>query len=382
MTRTSKYKKNRYFHYQKEILNTISEPATFIDKKYRYVFVNSAFNKFYNKETQEIIGKTAEYLWGTENFENSIRPDMDKCLNGETVSIQFEGIIPGGEFKILELNYYPHRSAAGKIDGIISTSKDITEHKKAERALRENEARLEELNATKDKLFSVIGHDLQGPLSNIIGFSELIEKGYDNYTDEEIRQYNKIIYEMSQSVSGLLENLLTWARTQRNQIKVVPQVLSVHFIIEKCVGILTHSLLHKQIQFNNNVPPHTAIYADEEMITIVIRNLISNAIKFTNKGGTITVFEKTDAGEVVIGIKDSGIGIPEEKVAHLFQTSNKQPNTGTDGETGTGLGLIICKDFIAKNGGEIWVESTPGNGSVFYISLPEKKYEYNTPEIA
>jgi PAS domain S-box-containing protein len=380
MKRTINYKKNRYFHYQKEILNTISEPATFIDKKYRYAFVNSAFNKFYNKETKEIIGKTAEYLWGTQYFENTFRPDMDKCLTGETVSRQFEGNIPGGEFKILELNYYPHRDAGGKIDGIISTSKDITEHKKAERALRENEARLEELNATKDKLFSVIGHDLQGPLSNIIGFSELIEKGYDIYSDEEIRKYNKIIYDMSQSVSGLLENLLTWARTQRNQIKVIPQVLSVHFIIEKCVSLLTHSLLHKQIQFANSVPPQTAIEADEEMITIVIRNLISNAIKFTKKGGTIAVFSKSENGSVVIGIKDSGIGIPEEKVKHLFQASNNQPNTGTEGETGTGLGLIICKDFIAKNGGEIWVVSEPGKGSVFYFSLPEKKYEYITQE--
>jgi PAS domain S-box-containing protein len=370
MKRNVKNQKNRYFHYQKEILNTISEPATFINKNYRYIFVNSAFNKFYNWETKDIVGKSVGFIWRDSVFGNHVKAGINKCLSGETVSVQFEGVIPGGEYKILEMHYYPHLDSAGNVDGVISTSKDVTEHKKAELCLKENEARLKELNATKDKLFSVIGHDLQGPLSNIIGFSELIDKAYDQYSDEEIRKYNKIIYQLSQSVSELLENLLTWARSQRNRISWTPQNISMQLIIDKCYSLLTHQILHKEILFTNNVPADTTVFADEEMVTIVVRNLISNAIKFTGRGGSITIFRANSDDSVTIGIKDTGIGIPAETAQHLFKASSSHAQTGTEGETGTGLGLIICKDFIDKNEGEIWIESTPGEGSVFYFSLP------------
>jgi PAS domain S-box-containing protein len=369
MKRTGNNGKNRYFHYQKEILNTISEPASYFDRKYKYIFVNSAFNKFFKKETWEIVGNTVEFLWNPLNFKK-LQPHLEKCLTGKIVSLQFEGVIPGGEYKILEMHFYPHKNAAGRIDGIISTSKDITAHKKAEQALKESEARLKELNATKDKLFSIIGHDLQSPLSNIIGFSELIEKGYDNYSDEDIRRYNKIIYDISQSVSALLENLLTWARSQRNQIKVFPKAVSVHMLAERCYSLLMHTFLQKEITFNNDVPPETVVFADEEMLTIVVRNLISNALKFTHRKGSIAVVSGEGRDSVITSIKDSGTGIDPETLKHLFQTEGSQPKAGTEGETGTGLGLIICRDFIEKNGGEIWVESEAGQGSVFSFSLP------------
>src|SRR5690554_3091089 len=210
---------NKYYHYQKEILNTISEPATFISKAYKYIFVNSAFNKFFNWETKDIIGQTVETIWKDSVFGKHIKSGIRKGLKGETVSLQFEGRIPGGDYKILEMNYYPHRNSSRRIDKIIITTKDITEQKKTEQFLKENEAHLLELNATKDKFFSIIGHDLQGPLNNIMGFSEIIEDGYDQFTDKEIRDYNRVIYQLSQSVSEILDNLLTWARSQRNQIK-------------------------------------------------------------------------------------------------------------------------------------------------------------------
>ncbi len=379
MKSNGKNQKNRYFHYQKEILNTISEPATFINKKLKYIFVNSAFNTFYKWETKDIVGKTVDFIWGDSPFGNQMKESIARCLEGVNVTLQFEGIIPGGEFRILEMHYYPHLDKEGKIDGVISTSKDVTEHKKAEQSLKESEARLKELNAEKDKLFSVIGHDLQGPLSNIIGFSELIEKGYNQYTEEEIRKYNKIIYQLSQSVSELLENLLTWARSQRNRINLFPQQLSMQLIIEKCHNLLIHNLSHKQINFINEVPADTSVFADEEMITIVMRNLISNAIKFTHRGGTISLFATRSEETVTIGIKDTGIGIPSEMVGNIFKASSSHAKSGTEGEAGTGLGLIICKDFIEKNDGKIWAESSPGKGSVFCFSLPAV---VNEPAIA
>jgi PAS domain S-box-containing protein len=360
-----------YFHYQKEILNTISEPATFINRKYAYVFVNTAFNKFYQVETKEIIGKTVRDLWGEEIFEKEIEPSMEKCLSeGTPVFMHYEGPIPNGSFKILELNFYPHRKSNGKIDGIISTSKDITEQKKAENALIESEARLQELNTTKDKLFSIIGHDLKGPFNNILGFSELIVEGYENLSPKEIEKYNQLIYQLAKNVSELLENLLTWSRAQRQKLVVTPQNISLRFVVERCFSLLEHNAEKKQIILNNEVPSEIIIYADEEMVTTVIRNLISNSIKFTNSSGSITALASNNDDSVTIEIKDTGVGIKKEKIEKLFEPDVNHSNLGTDGEKGTGLGLLICKDFVEKNKGEINVESSPNEGTSFFITLP------------
>ncbi len=373
MIQTNKKGKNRYFHYQKEILNTISETASFIDKNYRYVFVNTAFNKFFKKETEEVIGKKVNELWNSDDFTHKIRPAMEKCMRGKPVFMLFEGIIPTGESKILEWNFYPHRNAGGRIDGLISTAKDVTEHKKAEQALLESEARFKELNATKDKLFSIIGHDLKGPLNNILGFSELIDQNFENFSEQEIKQYIKLIYKSSLTVTDLLENLLTWSRAQRDILTVSPHNIAVYFTVERCFGQLIQNALHKEIRLKNNVLPDTVVYADEEMISTVIRNLISNAIKFTNRGGTISVIAQSFAEHTVIGIKDTGIGIESDKISLLFQPNESQSIPGTEGEKGTGLGLIICKDFVEKNNGEIWAESSPGQGTTFWLKLPSQQ---------
>ena len=369
---TNKRRKG-YFHYQKEILNTISEPASFINRKYSYVFVNTAFNKFYSVETAEIIGKTVEDLWGKKTFKKKIKPSMENCLNGESVFIQYEGKIPNGPYKILELNFYPHRRSNGRIDGIIATSKDITEQKKAEKALKQSEARLKELNTTKDKLFSIIGHDLKGPLNNILGFSELIEEGYESLSGEQIQKYNQLIYKLSKNVSELLENLLTWSRAQRQKLVNSPQNISLRFIVERCFNLLENHAEQKQISLENKVPSETIIFADEEMITTVIRNLVSNAIKFTKSGGRITISAKQTDGSVVTEIRDTGIGIQKKKIKDLFKPDVNHSSIGTDGEKGTGLGLLICKDFVEKSNGEIWVDSIPDGGTSFYIALPAEK---------
>ncbi|WP_372950055.1 ATP-binding protein [Mariniphaga sp.] len=375
MKQINKKGKNRYFHYQKEILNTISETASFIDKNYRYVFVNTAFNKFFRKETEEVVGKKINELWNSDDFEHKIRPAMEKCMRGKPVFLLFEGLIPTGENKILEWNFYPHRNSNGRIDGLISTAKDVTEHKKSEQALLESEARFKELNATKDKLFSIIGHDLKGPLNNILGFSELIDQNFDTFSEKEKKQYVKLIYKSSVTVTELLENLLTWSRAQRNILTVSPHNIAVYFTIEKCFGQLIQNALQKEIRLKNNIQPETVVYADEEMITTVIRNLVSNAIKFTHRGGTISVISQSSPEQVLLGIKDTGIGIAPEIMSQLFKPNENHTSLGTEGEKGTGLGLIICKDLVEKNNGKIWVESTLEQGTTFWLTFPPQKLE-------
>ena|SRR5690554_4113729 len=370
MKPNSNSSKNRYFHYQREIINIISEPSTFIDKKHNYIFVNRAFNRFFKYETKDIAGKNIQDVWQDSEFGKHLKTNIQKCLKGKEVSVQYEGEIPGIDFRILEMNYYPHYNKDETIDGIILIKKDVTKHIQAERKLKESETRLRELNATKNKLFSVIGHDLQGPLSNITGFSELIENGYDSFSDEEIRHYNRIIYTLSQSVSESLINILAWARSQKNQIKLIRREISLNLIIEKCLSLLMHNLQLKNIKFENTISPDATIYADEELMTVVFRNLISNAIKFTHRGGTITLTIDLSGDQAIVGVRDTGIGIPPERLNNIFKAINNHTIAGTEGESGTGLGLAISKDFIEKNNGRIWIESTPGKGSVVYFSIP------------
>jgi len=373
MTHNKTKKRKGYFHYQKEILNTISEPASFIDKNYRYIFVNTAFNDFYNVKTRNIVGKTADTLWGTKIFESKIKPVLDRCIAGEEVFIQYEGKIPNGDKRILKMNFYPHYKSPKRIDGIISTSTDVTVQKKAELELKQNEARLKKLNATKDKLFSIIGHDLKGPLNNILGFSELIDQGYDSFSDDDIRKYNRLIYQSSKTVSGLLDNLLTWSRSQRDKIQFNPREISVYSSVEKCVGLLTNNAAKKKISVLNEVPVEIIAYADLDMVTTILRNLISNAIKFTHQGGEIKITASNHDERILVKVQDNGVGIPSEKIDSIFEPDQTHMNLGTDGEKGTGLGLIICKDFAVKNDGELWAESEVGKGSVFHLTLPVKK---------
>lgn len=367
--------KNRYFHYQKEILNTITETAWFIDKNYRFLFVNSAFNNFFNKKTNEVIGKTINEFWENDDFTDQILPAMNYCMQGKPVFLLYEGKTPIDDYKILEMNFYPHQNTRKKIDGIITTAKDVTEHKKAEQALLESEAILKDLNATKDKLFSIIGHDLKGPLNNILGFSELIDREFDNISSEEIKKYNQFIYKSSKTITELLENLLTWSRAQRNILAINPQLIPIYFTVESGIGLLMQNALNKAIKIKNNVLPDVVAYADEEMVTIIIRNLVSNAIKFTKRGGEININAQQTDNHVIVSISDTGIGITPDHISQLFKPHENHSFIGTEGEKGTGLGLIICKDFVERNNGKIWVESDGKNGTTFFVMLPMQNQE-------
>jgi len=229
------------------------------------------------------------------------------------------------------------------------------------------------LNATKDKLFSIIGHDLKGPLNNILGFSELIDQGYDSFSSEDIRKYNKLIFESSQTLAKLLDNLLTWSRSQRNKIEVKKETFPVFAVVQNSLNLLENNALKKNVSVKNKVPQELVVYADSEMISTVIRNLLSNAIKFTKPEGEIIATAQRNEKETIIEISDNGVGISPDKINNLFEPDQSLNSLGTEGEKGTGLGLIICKDFLEKNNGKIWAESELGKGSTFKISLPSKK---------
>jgi signal transduction histidine kinase/ligand-binding sensor domain-containing protein len=239
--------------------------------------------------------------------------------------------------------------------------------------LEEANTHLQELNSTKDKFFSIIAHDLKNPFNTILGFSELLNMKYDKLTEEKKLRYLEVIYSSSKNIYDLLENLLQWARTQTDKIAFEPIVFSLKQLVEQNINLLKENITTKKINIEHKIEDSCEVYADRNMINTVIRNLLTNAIKFTNSGGDIAINSLRKDGHIEFSIKDNGIGMSPEEIKNLFRVDANFSRSGTDGETGTGLGLILCKEFIIKNGGTIWVESDPGKGSRFLFTLPAAK---------
>ena len=236
--------------------------------------------------------------------------------------------------------------------------------------LVEQKSDLSVLNATKDKFFSIIAHDLKNPFSVIMGFSDIMISEFDKSSKEEKLKFLDAIKQSSSRAFGLLENLLQWARSQTRSITVSPVQFDLHSLVAETFSLLCVNADKKRIRLVNNVDPAVKVFADRNMIDTVIRNLINNAIKFSMQDSVITVRSQYEANSVIISVADQGVGMQQSVVEKLFRIDQHITNTGTSGESGTGLGLIICQEFIQKNNGRIWVNSEPGIGSEFFISLP------------
>lgn len=254
-----------------------------------------------------------------------------------------------------------------KQDKIEEQSKDLQNQARSLQLMNED---LILLNSTKDKFFSIISHDLKGPFNSILGFSEILIIDYNKMSDEERKQCIALINTSSLKVFSLLENLLTWARSQIDGIEYSPEVNNISLIIKNNIESFKEIVLKKNISIiDETIGEHYALI-DINMINTVIRNLINNAIKFSYLSGCIIVKAVKVKDFVQVSIKDSGIGMNKDLQNKLFEIGEVTTREGTSKETGTGLGLILCKEFVEKNHGSLWVESKEGEGSIFIFTLP------------
>lgn len=236
--------------------------------------------------------------------------------------------------------------------------------------IQEQRDYLNQLNKTKDKFFSIIAHDLKNPFNSIKGFTELLIDNSGEYEDEKRLKFLKIIKDSTVKASMLLNNLLIWANSQSGNLTYLPKKIELVRQVMDVVSLLEIQAIKKEIDVYNNVDHNLSVKADENMINTILRNLISNAIKFTKPQGEIRILSKLNFDMVEISIVDNGIGISEEDIENIFNIEVKNTNIGTANEQGSGLGLILCKDFIEKHGGEIWVKSIKNNGAEFVFTLP------------
>jgi len=234
----------------------------------------------------------------------------------------------------------------------------------------ENELRI--LNASKNKFFSIIAHDLKNPFHTVMGYSYLLSNDYDNFTEGERRKFASDINQSTNNIFRLLQNLLEWSKSQTGRLVFNPREIELNKVMESSVSVLRSLADQKKIHIEFNFSNDLSMFADPQMIETVLRNLINNAIKFTPENGRIEITAHQIDGHISVCVKDSGIGISADEVRNLFQIDSTVKCKGTNNEDGSGLGLILCREFVHKNDGTIWVKSTPGEGSSFFFTVPAK----------
>jgi PAS domain S-box-containing protein len=335
---------------------------------YKFVSVNPSFEAMTGRNADDIIGKTVREAF-PETGPQWIKAYGSVALTGK--SMDYEHHYPSLD-KYFNLRIFSpqERFLAVIYDDItfyIKAQKAITA---SEQQLRQYAEELKELVATKDKFFGILAHDLRNPFSSLFVASELLYENVPNYDVERTREFIKILNDSAKHGYDILENLLEWSRTQTGTINYNPEPLNIAETVNINLSTIKTAAISKQISLYAEVPGEIQITSDRNMLNTILRNLLNNAIKFTPKGGQVSVHALKKDDHLLMTIKDTGTGISEEDMGKLFRVDVKFSNVGTEGEKGTGLGLILCKEFIEKLGGKIWVESVVNQGSEFKFTIP------------
>lgn len=329
---------------------------------------------YYNQSYYQILGyNPGEYDNNFEFWQMTIHPeDRDSTkkllfnhINGLSDSYEaIYRIVRKDKIWrwILDKGMVVERNKQGQATRVTGLVRDITDQKLQELKFRE-------LNNTKDKLLSIISHDLKGPIGNMIPIIELLTNEND-LQEEQREQFMEYLLTASKNTYQLLENLLLWSRSQTDSIKLKPKIISLYHIINNNIKLISTAAHNKEISISVESTEPLSIFADKDSVNLIIRNLLSNAIKFTPKGGKIIVTTKKQDKLVQIEVLDNGTGISQNILDNLFSDNNFISQNGTEQETGTGLGLILCKDFAERNGGTISANNRPEGGSIFTVKLP------------
>ncbi len=256
-------------------------------------------------------------------------------------------------------------------DEVIARIKTHLELKKSKDIINEQNKDLSELNATKDKFFSIIAHDLKNPISNFRDLTKVLVDNFSNLSDPEKLDYLTMMNKSSEKLFLLLDNLLEWSRSQRGLIQFVPVQIDVNYIIDNMISLMKPSAEKKNISLVKNITEEISLIADVNMLNTILRNILSNSIKFTELNGQITIGVKNFNNYIEFYIEDTGIGISPDNITKLFNIDSNISTLGTSNEKGTGIGLILCKEFIEKHKGKIWVESEIGSGTKFTFVIPK-----------
>lgn len=282
-----------------------------------------------------------------------------------TARIEPEDILKG--FKVGAVDYITKPFKAGELLARVSTHIEL---KRARDLIVRQKNELSQALSTKDKLFSIVSHDLKSPFSGLLLMSDLMVVNYESFSKDELLDSLVLVRDTADQVHSLIQNLLNWARLQNQSLAFNPVSLQLNREVIKTFEVLKLNTSKKSIDTVIDIPDNTLVFADSDLIRIIIHNLIGNAIKFSHTGGRIYVSSESTDSHIIVKVKDEGIGIPAERIGEIFADGISRTTAGTANELGSGLGLLLCKEMVEKMGGTIGVTSAPGTGSTFWFTLP------------
>lgn len=338
------------------------------------------------EEYERSIAQNRDYFESTQkDFENRIKKVMVRStpikLSGKNyfylVIHELENLekeLLAEEPKKRDAAIYTLPSSAEKQeldDGLDLIEKNARDLVVLSNKLAESEEKLQILNASKDRFFSIISHDLKNSFFSIMSLSKKLADPENHEAEEQKSHVAQMLFDSSKNLYSFLENLLTWARVQRGETNYEPNNFNLNRITSEIISIFKLKADEKNINIENNVDEKAEVFADKNMIKTILRNLVSNSLNFTKNGGVVKILSKQSDGEIIITVEDNGVGLSEANQQKLFQIDKKYIGTNTNGEKGTGLGLILCKEFIEKHDKKIWIESELGKGSRFKFTLPK-----------
>lgn len=347
-----------------------------LDSNFILTYISPADERIRGFKKEEVIGKSLFSILKPEGIamikEANIKRlnSLDNAIRSAPAIYELEQLCKDGSWVWIEATAAAFYDLDGNISGYHGVSRNISERKKADLLLKERESQLRELNSTKDKLFSIIAHDLRSPFNAILGLSELLINNIKDYEVSKSEKYLKIINSSAENTLTLLDNLLTWAKAQTGENIFKPEKISLPAIINELLSESKSIANIKNITLNYNQTEDIEVYADVNMLKTILRNLLSNAIKYTHPNGKIAITTVMKQNNIEIEVSDNGVGLIEETRNKLFKVDTNITTPGTADEKGSGLGLILCKEFVERHGGEIWVNSEWGKGSAFIFTLP------------
>jgi signal transduction histidine kinase len=345
-------------------MSALPDMLFYFDKKGTFLDCQcSKFDKLLF-EKKVFLGKTIYEVMPAKIAERGMHA-ISKALETDLLQIfEYSLVFPNGR------QHFEMRLVKAGPDQLLGVARNITILKQSESVIQNQNSQLKKLNIDKDRFITILSHDLKSPLSNLLGLSEMLTDEQAKLNPGEIREIANDINNLTKSTYDLLDEILLWARIQQGKISFDPKILNFE---ELCIDILkthSHNAIAKGITVDYSRIDHISVYADEDMLKTVLRNLVSNAIKFTQRNGKIQIIAAEDAENVTITVSDNGIGIETMDLMKLFDIAQIITTKGTAEEKGTGLGLLLCKEFVEKHKGKIWAESLPGKGSKFKFTLP------------
>ncbi len=357
----------RRVHYQflNTMIQTLQHPIFYVNWINHEFGCNEAFELLTGKSRAELKEMRIEKIFQKIKPRKKIRTIRNDAVKISEIRLKY----PDGNIHNL-LYYKASLLMQEKKIGLVGIFTDITDIRITETALRESEQKLRIANRTKDRFLSLIAHDLKNPFHAIMGLSHLIKTNYDSISDQDRKSIAGNIYNSAENTYQLLINLLDWARLQEGKIKVVPQTLDIRKLAEESIDLMNLKIQEKNLHITIDIDFDMRGIADLNMVKAIFRNLISNAIKFTDANGKIHIAGRKMLKHIEMSVADTGTGINSEDMKYLFKMDKKSAAPSYDVYQSTGLGLILSKEFIERNQGRIWAESEVGKGSIFYFTIP------------